>query len=265
LIVIKQIDLVREYNATKINHVLNHPSVRPWVADQQEGVIDISSQVANGKNYLLMGEHGGCFLQNIMEGIYELHTQVLPEGRGEWAVNLVHSVAHWMFTRTDACEGLTRVPENNKRAANLVKASNVMDFDFHRDAGMKIGNEVIGVNIYSARIQDWIKTAPFVAEHGQWFHMKLHNEMDRLGIDVEKHDEDTNHNQYVGACVEMMRYGRYAKAMFFYNRWAALSRHALVSLTNSDNPMLAIDVGVVKISGDDFELIPYGKDNKWAA
>ena len=79
------VEIRREYTADKLNSVLNCPEVRPYVAEVPDGYLDLSRGVKNTNNVLLMGEFGGCFFIKVLPGVYEVHTQVLPEGRGEWA------------------------------------------------------------------------------------------------------------------------------------------------------------------------------------
>lgn len=247
--------ITREFTADRINAVLNDPEVRPWVADTSLGAIDISPQVADKNNVLLMGEHGGCFFNKVMAGMYEVHTQVLPAGRGEWVKEFLMAVRHYIFTRTDAVEVLTRVPTEHKGAR--VAAEYVgMTFEFTRPDGVMFGGKVMPVDVYSEQIQDWAPKAPFLIEKGKWLHDQMSKEAQRLGMKEQPHEDDENHNRYVGASLEMMYGGQFQKAVAFYNRWALISRHPLIQLTSILPPTVKFDVGLLKFDGDKVEIIP---------
>jgi hypothetical protein len=68
-----------------INAVVNDPSVRPFVGPEYLGELDLSEAVARPENLCLMGIHGGFLLAWSAPGVREVHTFVLPAGRGAWA------------------------------------------------------------------------------------------------------------------------------------------------------------------------------------
>lgn len=238
--------LRRETSADRLNDILNDPMVRPWVADMSEGMIDVSASIKNENNILLMGDYGGCLFFKLMPGVYEVHTQVLPSARGRWTTRLTKECAQWMFTRTDAYEVLTRVPEGHigARAAALRQG---MKYEFTRPNECKFRGKIGDVHIHSIRIQDWIPTAPYLVEIGAKFHVRLHEEAERLGVTETPHGDDENHNRYVGACFEMVLHGQASKAVALYNRWALVSRHPTVKLVSLDPPMIKFDIGYVAL------------------
>ena len=77
--------LERSFDAARINEVVNHLEVRPHVGDPSYGVLDVAPLVARPEHWFLMGEHGGFLLSWSAPGVREVHTFVLPEGRGQWA------------------------------------------------------------------------------------------------------------------------------------------------------------------------------------
>ena len=77
--------LERSYDTAFINKVVNDPSVRPYVGSGVDGDIDTQILVDDPDNWFLMGEHGGFLLTETAPGVREVHTFVLPSGRGEWA------------------------------------------------------------------------------------------------------------------------------------------------------------------------------------
>lgn len=249
-----EIHIARSFDPAAINAILNHPVVRPWVADA-EGPIDISRQVTNRANVLLMGEYGGFFCFCLQPGVYEVHSQVLPAGRGKWMRAFAHAGACWMFTRTDAYEIVTRVPDGHIAAKALAMGAG-MRHEFTRQKECLFRGELRDVHIYSFRVQDWLATAPYLDVIGDWFHRRLNEEARRLGVIEPAHGDDPQHNRVVGACWEMARQGQLAKAVLIYNRWAAVTRHATIGLVSADPPTIRMDLGLLRIKdGKDFEVI----------
>lgn len=247
-------ELVRDSDAGRINAVLNDPRVRPWVADAGEGILDIAPAVANRDNVLLMGEYGGLVFFKRMPSIYEVHTQVLPEGRGKWALEMMRAAAAWMFIRTDCCEIVTRIPQGHIAARAAAMALG-MRHEFTREEGCRFRGKDVPVHIHCLRIQDWAIDAPGLIEQGEWFHRRLGEEARRLGIAEPLHAPDENHNRYVGGAIAMAMHGQPVKATAFYNRWALAARHAPVALV-SVNPVVArFDIGLLRVT-DDIEVIP---------
>jgi hypothetical protein len=83
----------------------------------------------------------------------------------------------------------------------------------------------------------------------------MHEEAERLGIVETPHDDDENHNRYVGATLEMVYGGQYAKAVAFYNRWALISRHPTIALVSSDPPAIRFDIGILKLVENGVEIV----------
>jgi len=244
----------REHDARHINMVLNHPVVRPWVADVGEGVLDINPIVQNENNVLLMGEHGGCLFFCPQPGVYEVHTQVLPEGRGPWALDFVRGCARWMFTRTPAFEITTRVPHGHIAAKALTIAAG-MRYEFTRDDGPVFRGRRVGVDIFSYRVQDWMQSADEMIAVGADLHAQMHAEAARLGITDTPHEDDENHNRYAGAALEMAMNGQIKKGVLLYNRWAFSARHALIALKSIDPPIIKFDIGYLCLKGGKIEVL----------
>lgn len=235
------IEIVRDRTADRINAVLNDPDVRPWVANGDE-LLDLTDRVSDARNILLMGEHGGCMFYPLLAGTYEVHTQVTRAGRGDWTRELTDVCARWMFLRTDCYEIVTRVPHGHV-AARAAAAAAGMTHEFTRPQECRFRNHVVDVHIYSYRIQDWVARADCMVEVGRQFHEVLHDGAARLGIEGA-HPDDANHNRYVGAAIEMAWFGQVNKAVNFYNRWALVSRHELITLLSLKPVMIRIDHGL---------------------
>lgn len=250
----KSMAVERSFDIEHINEILNHPSVRPDVADESESVLDLTVAVSDKRNILLMGDHGGCMFLYMMDCMYEVHTQILPAGRGEWAKAFAKACVEWMYTKSDALEILTRVPHGHIGAKTLALQTGFR-FEFTRADCCRFRGVSVPVDILSCRLQDWITTAPFMEDLGERFHDQLHKEAERLGITAPAHENDPNHNQYVGACLKMIFGGQIYKGVVFYNRWAIASRHETIELVSTDPVRIKFDIGFLEFHGNKIEDI----------
>lgn len=71
-------------DADLINEVINHPAVRPFIGFADAGDLDITPLV-RPENLFPFGEHGGFALLWSAPRTREVHTFILPKGRGAWA------------------------------------------------------------------------------------------------------------------------------------------------------------------------------------
>lgn len=112
--------LEREFGHSFLNLVCNHPSVFPWVSTKGLDYIDTSYLVLNRENVLLTNEVAAFILVYEGDGVYELHTQILPKGRNATQKH-VADMMEYMFTCTP-CETIkTYVPQSNRAAAKAAK------------------------------------------------------------------------------------------------------------------------------------------------
>jgi hypothetical protein len=234
----------RQEDARRINEIVNHPEVKPWVQGTIEGEIDLTEVLKNPNTLVLLGEHGGVMFHRHMPGIWVAHTQVLPEGRGPWATLMAQACMHALFTCTEATELLTMCPKGNIGAKAMARQLGLR-YEFTKRLGWTMNGEVVPVEWYGIRIQDWMATAPGLSERGHWFHEKLEKQMALLGKQEPQHDDDLAHDRYVGAAYEMAKGGQPEKGVFFYNRWASLSGYAPIYIAQ-DKP-LTVNIGNARI------------------
>lgn len=248
------ITIRRHTDATLLNQIANDDSVRPWICGQIEGKLDLTALVSDPNNYLLMGEHGGVFYHCLQPGLYEAHTQVLPEGRGRWTVAMVKKSLHWMFTKTDAVELLTRVPEGNTPALALTKRIGG-EFEFTRPAGWFMNGRLVPTDIYSLNIQRWMRDADGLEIRGRWVDNKIKKELRRQDKTVT-FIHDQSHDRYAGAAFDMILSGQIGKGMALYNRWASVAGYASAKVISA--APLTIDFrGVMLVFREnDFWVIP---------
>lgn len=246
----------RDFDAARINEILNDPTVRGDVAGKDEGRLDLTKSMENTNNVVLLGDHGGCVLIKIALGVYEVHTQCLREGRGAWAYQLTEAVTRWMFTNTDCYEIVTRIPRKHLAARHLAIRTG-LKFEFAREMECVWRGIRQAVDIYSFRIQDWASKVTALDASGSAFHEFLHAEAARIGVKNTAHDDDHQHNRYVGIALSMIEGGHPQKAVNFYNRWAMLVRHQTVSLINTDPVTIRFDIGdLVFDNGRPHRVVP---------
>lgn len=241
----------RRFDAAFINRVANDPSVDRWVRGYLTGEIDFSEAVADQRNILLVGEHGGMLFHAHQPGLFECHTLVLPSGRGRWTLGLVEACLHWVFTRTDAIEVMTRVPKGNVRARALVQAIHGV-YEFTNKTGWVMDLDTVPADIFSMHVQAWIRDAPGLPERGAWFHAKLEKELARFGKGFQRWD--ASGDRHIGAAIEMILGGQPHKGVIFFNRFAALGGYAPASVISTDPVSIDIQTGILIASADDFWL-----------
>lgn len=76
----------RTFDASRINYLVNHPAIRPHIGGDIDCELDLTAAVSDVQNIFLDGEHGGFACSWSAPDTYEIHTFVLPEGRGKWAM-----------------------------------------------------------------------------------------------------------------------------------------------------------------------------------
>jgi hypothetical protein len=112
--------ITRTFDAQRLNVVLNHPEVFRWVSAPGVERFDFTSIAAEPRNVVLMNDHGGFVCVPQGEGVYEVHTQFLPEGR-KGALRAAREATAYMFEQTDCVALSTYVPEGNKGAKRLTE------------------------------------------------------------------------------------------------------------------------------------------------
>lgn len=245
----------RETEASGINIILNHPEVRPWIADLAEGEIDLSMLVADQNNYLLMGEHGAFFLRLIMEGTYEAHAQVLPAGRGRWARNFTAAGLDWMFGRSNAWEIVARVPGGHIASQALVQGMGFRK-EFVSPVPCRFRERQVPATSWRISIHEWVSRSADLLEKGKTICGFLNMDAFGLGTGVPFLTKDDYLAQVVATFVDLVKSGLIIKAAYFYNRWALLARHTPISVVSVDSPLFHMEgVGNLVVHGDKMEIV----------
>jgi hypothetical protein len=86
----------RSFDAARINELVNHPTIRPFVGGDGQSKLEMEPQVQDLQNYFLLGPHGGFAYLWSAPQTYEIHTFILPEGRGRDAYRLARESLEYM-------------------------------------------------------------------------------------------------------------------------------------------------------------------------
>lgn len=235
-------------DAGLMNGVINHPGVRPDVADMGEGVLDLSATIADPRTVCLAGDHGGFLCFKYDAGIFEVHSAVIPSGRGKWAKEAAEEFVQFMFCQTDCIEILTRIPEGNVAAMALARSVGFRP-QFVTPAECLFRGEKVSCAIWVLTLQEWSVRATDLSTLGQRFHQWMNQVFSGT-----PHGHDEDHDRIVGISLEMVRYGQVLKGVAFYNRWAIAARHAKVNIVSSSPVQIGFDAGILTVQNGEFSL-----------
>lgn len=236
----------RTFDATFLNTVANHPEVRPWLGG--EGAIDLSETINNADNFALICGHGGFVLRSLGGGVYEVHSQFLPDS-GTAAIRAMRAALRWMFTRTDAVQIVSQVPDNNDAAKGFARAGGLKQI-FRREHGLLGPASYVGI-----RIEDWAQGANELEAVGDEFHHLLETAKIESGSSLPQHPDDPAHERAVGAAVEMCRAGNSAKGVAFYNQWALLAGYMPIRLVSVAPLVIDVVDAVVGLENGKMEVL----------
>lgn len=215
--------MIRTLNGSFLTTVANHPEVRPWLGGK--GALDLRQLIASPDNIALQCETGGIVFDRIAEMTVEAHSMFLPEGRGEIAANFLKEALRYIFTATDCFEVLTRVPDGNKAADGFARMAGVREI-YRLEHDPKLGGNAVSVR--SLNLDRWRAMDEQCLREGLAFHKLLEASGEHDG-----HPDEEAHDRAVGASIMMFRAGNTTKAVWAYNRWAALAGYEPVSLVSS--------------------------------
>jgi hypothetical protein len=230
----------RVMDASLFNCVCNHPDVRPWLGG--EGPIDTSATLANPGNYGLFGQGGGFILVAGPAASFEVHSQFVPEGR-KHSFEAMRAGMDYMFTRTNALQLTTFLPDNNPAARGLALKGGFREW-FRRD------QTPLGPGAQARiDIDDWISDTPELEREGERFHSAIEEAKARFGSALPDHPEDKLHDRYAGASLLMCERGQMMKGEAIYNRWAVNAGYTPIRRISDAPPLMDVGEGVLVALG----------------
>lgn len=190
----------RDTDGRAVNRIVNHAAVRPWMVGTPAGdngePLDLAPLARDPRHRLLIGEpeaYGAFMCVQLLDGVYEAHAAVMPEGRGQWTLEFAEAALHHLFTATDAVEILTRVPQGHLASLTLVRRLGFA-CRWSRPSCRFRGRDV-PYTVWSLVMQDWFPA------------------------------DDASRETVLQ---DMLRAGCSRKAAVWHNRFAFLSREALI-------------------------------------
>lgn len=155
----------------------------------------------------------------------------------------------YMFTRTNAVQLTTFLPDNNPAAKGLALKGGFRGW-FRREThpcgpGMQARID----------IDDWICRTADLEKDGERFHDALESAKKACGSALPIHPHDAIHERYVGAAFRMFSRGQARKATSVYNRWAANSGYAMIRLLSEEPPVVDAVDAIVEIKDGEPSVI----------
>jgi hypothetical protein len=247
--------MIRTLDATRLNAVVNHPDVRPWLGGS--GEIDLSEVIADPANITLETEHGGYILARhpYMHGVYEAHSQFLPEGRGEEAAKARDEGFRWLFTHTDCIEVITRVPSSNRAALAYTKQSGFLPTFVQDGAFRDSAGEVQDNHFFSLPLIRWAMLDEQTLADGHAFHEALEAAKAKAGSERVAHADCDAHDRIVGAAFAMIRAGNTRKAIAFYNGWSTVTGYEPLQLLSEFPPVLDVQDAIVTLRDGELSFL----------
>jgi len=242
----------RTMNAASFNAAANHPDVRPWLGG--EGKLDLTALVNDPVNVAFGGECGGFIFQRVGPGAYEAHSMITPDGRGSSSIKGAREAIRYLFTVTDCERVLTKIPDGNRAAAGLGRILGFREV-FRREKAFQFNGDQVGVSFQVLTYEAWLGSDPDLPAIGHAFHEELEAAKIAAGSTLPIHDDEEAHDRAVGATCLTAKAGNAAKAVVFYNMWAAFAGFHPISLVSQTPVVIDIGDAVIEVRGDAMEVL----------
>lgn len=243
--------MIREtFNTGAVHDVLNHPSILPAISEGGAR-LDVTELLLSGRGKAcLVIDEGifhdgdtvvGCFLfVQAGPGAWEIHTNLLPEIRGQAGVEHTQDAIEWAFANLDATVLYTQ--------SGTEAVSKYAEFHGFRRMGVAPQRHFPSpCTLLRLTIHDWIDSqlagARFLAA-GREFHAFAEKERQAAG--AETHDDDEMHDRYAGFVVRMLRHCSLegaVKAVRIYNEWASQANYHPIHLIALARGEIVVDIG----------------------
>lgn len=216
----------RDFNATRLNRVVNDPSVFAEISTPEQEELRLDALVGNLNNIALMCDEGGILAIWREPGVYEIHTQFTDKYRGVSCIKTVREMFSWLFLNTGAMELQSQVPDCNEGAKAITRAIGAR-LEFERaDAWRTRDGKTHSVGYYTLRWSDWLYQ-PYamgpLGALGEDFHRALDSKKAAFLSPPDGHGVDPAHDVNVGATLSLIYNEQYEKALVLYNRWSTFA------------------------------------------
>ncbi len=243
--------IARTMDAAFLNSVANHAAVRPWLGG--DGFINLAPTLANPAHVAYQAAGGGFLAVSQGDGRYEAHSLFLPDARGQ-TVRAVRAALDHCFAATDATELVTKAPQANTAALGLARLAG-FSFLFTAVVPWTPG-QAIPLDFLSLPIDRWALRSAQALAHGDW----LHDVFDAVkrthaSVQPEHSAEEDAHRYMAGAAVLMVRAGNAAKAVTFYNRWAAFTGYPGIHLLREHPAVIDLEGIVAELRDGHLEVL----------
>jgi len=181
----------------QIEAICNSPLMRVW--SSYEGIKPYNAEPYLFKpSRVIMGDEGIFSLLCIDPGRYVVHADLLPDHRGQEAINAAHEMLQMMFTQTDCMEILTMMPVVIPQSKWIARCVG-FKYAFRRENLWPVEESMCDIEFYRMTLEDWCLSIPGTAINSWTVRF---NQMDQAG-----------HRQ---------------KAIEAYNRWARFAMYEQV-------------------------------------
>jgi hypothetical protein len=136
-------DAYRTFDTSLINGLVNDPAIRPFVGGDGASKLDLTEAIANEDNHFVAGDHGAFAFTWSSPGSYEVHTFILPSGRGTWSRGFALAARDYMAQF--AKQLWTRVPVG---AANIAAFTEDAGFSRCGSQTLDIGAGPVAYDLY---------------------------------------------------------------------------------------------------------------------
>lgn len=220
-------------DADLVTSICTHPEVMKWTHADGAPPFDPTPWL-HPTNMVVLVE-SGCFLSNWLgDQTFEVHTNILPGGRGKDAVLSGTLALLLAFVRSNAETLVTKVPGNNRPARWFARELGFTWMYSQAERWVQNG-KAFDVDFFRLTVDEWILQG-HLAQVGEAFHQELVDN----GIEVD-HPHDPVHDAYVGAACTMIQGGKAVKGIKLYNRWARATGY--VPITVKSFEPLVLDLG----------------------
>jgi len=240
--------MIRTLDATRFNEIAAHPEVRPWLGGTHQ--LDLTDTIANPNNFAFLTDEqrGGYIYVKLQQGLYAVHTLALPDGRGRQMLEARSEGLREMFTKSDAVEIVTLVPDGNKGADVWALHAGFREV-FRREKAFDLMGEMVDGSYRSLSYVDWaIRDKPSRYD-GQRFHEAIHQ------LVADDHGEDPVHDALVGATMEGCLQNNVEKAIALYNRWSAHAGYRQIQVLTARPLVLDIGSCLIQYSPDGLQVL----------